>query len=195
MWLETERLLIRDFTQQDIEALYELKYDAQVLEYIPDFFERDVTKERIGEYIRSFEKMEMEKDITQWRIYAICNKQSGEVMGSLSLKENHMLQEYQLGWQMLSRYTKRGYASEAAHMFAEYFCEKNNLNYLIAVMADDNPASYRTAVKSGFRLLEKRTIFDNSEQQYHDDYYYFRYYYSKCTWKEKFYGDVSYHGR
>ena len=59
----------------------------------------------------------------------------------------------------------------------------------------DNPASYRCALKAGFRLFEKRTVYDYSLGRYADDYYYFRRYFSKRTRVKKFYGDVPYYGR
>ena len=68
------------------------------------------------------------------------------------------------------------------------------VDYLIAVMDVDNPASRRTAEKSGFRLFEKRTVYDYSLNRYADDYFYFRRYASFCTLKERFYGDAPYYG-
>ena len=59
----------------------------------------------------------------------------------------------------------------------------------------DNPASYRTAEKSGFRLFEKRTVYDYYYNRYCDDYYYFRRYWSGCTLTDRYYGDSPYEGR
>ncbi len=69
------------------------------------------------------------------------------------------------------------------------------VDYLIVTMDMDNPASYRTAEKSGFKPFEKRTVYDYSYNRCCDDYYYFRRYYSKCTLTDKFYGDSPYTGR
>lgn len=195
MRIETKRLILRDFAEMDADALFELKYDPQVVEYIPDFLERDVTREQIPAYIEKFRALEAAGETESWRIYAIELKQTGEVVGSLSFGENSLLHEYGLGWQMLSRHTKNGYASEAVEAFAEHFCARNGVDYLIAVMDTDNPASYRTAEKSGFRLFEKRTVFDWSYNRYGDDYYYLRRYVSSSALSEKFYGDVPYEGR
>ena len=106
-----------------------------------------------------------------------------------------LLHEYDLGWMMISSYTGKGYASEAAEAFAEYFCRTHNVDYLTAVMDVDNPASRRTAEKSGFRLFEKRTVYDYHYNRYCDDYYYFRRYWSGCTLKDRYYGDSPYSGR
>ena len=114
---------------------------------------------------------------------------------SYATQVEDLLREYELGWMMLAEHGRNGYASEAAEAFAEYICEKLALEYLIVVMDVDNPASYGCAQKAGFRLFEKRTVYDYSIGRYADDYYYFRRYFSKCTRENKFYGDVPYYGR
>ena len=48
---------------------------------------------------------------------------------------------------MLKKHTRKGYASEAAQAYAEYFCAAYGVDYLIVVMDVDNPVSYRTAEK------------------------------------------------
>ena len=195
MNIETNNLIIRNFTEQDIDALYNIKYDKWVMEFIPTYLERDVTKEKIKEYITNFNLYEDAQNYKSKRKYAIENKKTNEVMGSISFGMNDLLHEYELGWQMIEQYCKKGYASEAAVAFSEYFCENNNVDYLIAVMDVDNPASYRTALKSGFKLFEKRTVYDYTYNRYCDDYYYFRRYYSKTSLTNQFYGDTVYDGR
>ena len=195
MNIETNNLIIRYFTEQDIDALYNIKYDKWVMEFIPTYLERNVTKEKIKEYITLFNLYEDTQNYKSKRKYAIENKKTNEVMGSISFGMNDLLHEYELGWQMIEQYCKKGYASEAAVAFSEYFCENNNVDYLIAVMDVDNPASYRTALKSGFKLFEKRTVYDYTYNRYCDDYYYFRRYYSKTSLTNQFYGDTVYDGR
>lgn len=195
MYIKTKRLIIRSFKESDAEVLYKIKNDSQVLKYIPDFLKRNVQPDEISGFIQKFNYVENEGDINTWRCYAIENKQTGEIMGCLSFGKAELLFEYELGWEMLGCYTKNGYASEAAEAFSEYFCETYGVDYLIVVMDVDNPASYRTAEKSGFKLFEKRTVYDCSCSRYFDDYYYFRRYYSKCMLTEKYYGDSPYDGR
>ena len=148
MIIESKNLIVRNFTEQDVDVLYNIKYDKWVMEYIPTYLERNVTKEKIKEYISKFDQ-----------------------------------------------YCRKGYGSEAAAAFAERFCEVNGVDYLIAVMDVDNPASYNTALRSGFKLFEKRTVYDYTYNRYCDDYYYFRRYYSKSLVTNKFYGDTIYDGR
>ena len=174
MRIETERLIVRSFREEDADALYRIKTDPQVMEFCPDFLEVDGSPEDMPGWIRRFRRYEEEGDMDAWRCYAFENRETGEVVGCLSFCRQNMLHEYDLGWMMIGAYTGRGYAYEAAEAFAETFCREHGVDYLTVVMDVDNPASRRTAEKSGFRLFEKRTVYDYHYNRYCDDYYYFR---------------------
>ena len=166
MFIETGRLVVRTFREEDVLALYQIAYDPDVLEYCPDLLKRDVTEAEVLEFIQDFIRMDDENDIDTWRAYAIENRETGEVMGCVTFSKNSMLNEYEIGWMMLKRYTKKGYASEAAQAYAEYFCAAYGVEYLIVVMDVDNPASYKAAEKCGFKLFEKRTVYDYHYNRY-----------------------------
>ena len=195
MFIETERLIVRTFCADDVSVLYQIAYDPDVLEYCPDLLKRNVTEVEVLEFIQDFIRIDAENDIDTWRCYAIENRESSEVMGCVTFGKNNMLNEYEIGWMMLKKHTKKGYASEAAQAYAEYFCATYGVDYLIVVMDVDNPASYKVAEKCGFKLFEKRTVYDYSLNRYSDDYYYFRRYFANCTKRERFYGDAPYTGR
>ena len=195
MKIETERLIVRSFREEDADALYRIRTDPHVTKFCPDFLDVDAKREDMNSYIRTFQRIEDAGDIDTWRCYAIENKETGEVTGAITFGKQNMLHEYDLGWMMISGHTGKGYASEAAAAFAEDFCRTHGIDYLTAVMDVDNTASRRTAEKSGFRLFEKRTVYDYSCNRYADDYFYFRRYWSGCTLKDRFYGDSPYYGR
>ncbi|MBO4932561.1 MAG: GNAT family N-acetyltransferase [Clostridia bacterium] len=195
MYIETDRLIVRTFRETDTDALYRIKTDPQVMYYCPDLLDVEVQPTDIVNYIRTFRNMEENGDRDTWRCYAIEHRQTGKVVGCLTFGKSEMLHEYELGWMMLGEHTGNGYAAEAAEAFAEEFCRTNVIDYLIVVMDVDNPASRRTAEKSGFKLFEKRTVYDYFYNRYCDDYYYFRRYWSGCTLTDKFYGDTPYTGR
>ena len=195
MVITTERLIVRTLREEDADALYKIKTDPQVMEYCPDFLDIDAKREDMQTYIRFFRRLEETGNTDMWRCYAIEDRKTGEVMGVLTFCKQKMLHEYDLGWMMIGAYTGKGYASEAAEAFAEDFCRTHGVDYLTAVMDVNNPASRRTAEKSGFRLFEKRTVYDYHYNRYCDDYYYFRRYWSGCTLKERYYGDSPYNGR
>ena len=195
MRIETERLIVRTFCEDDADALYQIKTDPQVLEFDPTLLKRDAAKDEMITYIRDFIRMEDEGDRDTWRCYAIEEKASGTVVGCLTFSLYQILQEYEMGWMMRGEYTKKGYASEAAAAFSNEVLVKYGIDYMIVFMDTDNPASYRTAEKSGFKLFEKRTVYDYHYNRYCDDYYYFRKYSPVSKMTERFYGDKPYDGR
>ena len=195
MRIETARLIVRPFRPEDADALYRIKTDPQVMEFCPDFLDIDITLADMPDWICRFRQYEEDGDIDSWRCYAIESRETGTVVGALTFSKQKMLHEYELGWMMIGEHTGSGYASEAAAAFAEDFCRTHGIDYLIAVMDPDNPASRRTAEKSGFRLFEKRTVYDDHCHRYCDDYFYFRRYWSGCALKDRYYGDSPYYGR
>lgn len=214
MLIETENLIIRDFELQDAEALLEIKNDKQVLEYDPTFIKRDATIEDAKETITEYQKRKEAKDYVSGYKFAITLNSTGAVIGAVTLSELEYLYEMQIGWMMISKYTGKGYASEAGAAVSDYLLEILNLEYMSVVMDVDNPASFRTAQKSGFKLFEKRVPYDYYYRQCNDEdfhavdnhfsqkqsqigscYYYFRKFNKNSKLLHRFYGDTQYNGR
>ena len=51
MMIETERLIVRPFREEDADALYRIKTDPQVTECCPDFLDVDA---KTGRYARLY---------------------------------------------------------------------------------------------------------------------------------------------
>ncbi|MNI55024.1 Acetyltransferase (GNAT) family protein [compost metagenome] len=166
MFIETNRLIIRDLIEQDAEALLEIKYDKQVMKYHPAFFGENATIDFIKVVIAFFQSIKErgviydEKYPERGCLSAVCLKDSGVVIGVITFNQHTHVNEWHIGWYFLSRYTGQGYASEAGAAASDYFLEAISLDYISADVRDDNPASFRTAQKSGFKLIEKRIGFD-----------------------------------
>ena len=84
MIIETERLIIRSFREEDADALYRIKTDSQVMIYCPDFLDVDAKQVDMLDYIHIFRKIEEDGDTDTWRCYAIENRKTSEVMGALT---------------------------------------------------------------------------------------------------------------
>ena len=214
MLVETKRLIIRDFAEQDAGALYEIKYDEQILKYNPTFIKRDATMADIKEMIAFWQSVKQNEIYEKGIHYAICLKDSGTVIGAITVNSLDYLYELQIGWMMNGKYIGKGYASEAGAAASDYLLETLSLNYISVVMDTDNPASFRTAQKSGFKLFEKRVAYDyyyskvnvedfNAVGEYFavnqsragSNYYYFRKFNKNSKTTCRFYGDTTYDGR
>ena len=214
MLVETKRLIIRDFTEQDVEALYEIKYDEQVLKYDPTFIKCDATMDDIRETIAFWQNVKQNEIYEKGIHYAICMKDCGAVVGAVTVNSLDYLYELQMGWMMNGKYTGKGYASEAGAAASDYLLDTLSLDYISVVMDTDNPASFRTAQKSGFKLFEKRVVYDYyyskvnvedftavgeyfaaNQSQAGSNYYYFRKFNKNSKTTCRFYGDTTYDGR
>ncbi|MEK3982684.1 GNAT family N-acetyltransferase [Paenibacillus sp. FSL K6-3166] len=168
MYIETKRLILRDLIEQDTEALFEMKNDEQVMKH--PFFQGDVSIDFIKIMLAFFQSVKDKGLIIddqhpeRGNLFAICLKYSGDVIGVISVHPSKISYEVHMGWYMKSLYTKMGYASEAGAAASDYLLEALSLEYITASVALDNPASFRTAQKSGFRLFEK-----GAGDYYHDN--------------------------
>jgi len=215
LYLETERLIVRDLIPDDEHHLFEIKNDTQVMEYIPDYIKMNATLDDIRAHMSR--SMAAASPFEYNKEYMMVLKSTGEVIGAIDSSRLEYLYELQLGWQVMGRFTRNGYASEAAAAVSDFLLKELSLDYMAVVMDTDNPASFRVAVKSGFRLFETRAPFDwhysgldgidptnyEAVRAYTmkkaacvgSNYFYFRKFNSKSTEKAKFYGDVKYEGR
>jgi ribosomal-protein-alanine N-acetyltransferase len=214
MNIETNRLIIRDLMEEDAQAIYDIKYDNEIQLYIPDYIKNGATLEDIRETISYCISVKDTGNFEKEVLYAIVLKSTGTIIGTITVSKLTFLYETQIGWQIRSEYTKNGYASEAGKAVSDEILNKSNIDYLVVVMNIDNPASFRTAVKSGFKFFEKRIGYDyfygnidttdfkalskymeTKQNSIESPYFYFRKFSPKSQIVAQFYGDVKYEGR
>lgn len=139
MYIETKRLILRELVEQEAEVLLEITNDKQVKKYHPTFFENstiDFIKTAISYFQSNAEKGV--KNPEHGFLSAVCLKDSGEVIGVITLNyKKEPPYEWHIGWYFLSRYTGKGYASEAGSAASDYFLEYLSLDYISAGLRVD----------------------------------------------------------
>ncbi len=104
----TERLVIRRFTPDDWQDLYEYLSDEEVVAFEPyDVY----TEEGAKEEAKNRESNEC--------FYAVCLKDSGKVIGNLYFNKGNF-DTWEIGWVFNRSYQKNGYATESAKALVEY---------------------------------------------------------------------------
>lgn len=105
--LMTERLIIRRFTPEDWQDLYEYLSNQRVVFYEPyDVFSEDACKQ---------EAINRTNNESFW---AVCLK-NGKMIGNLYL-EKQEYDTYELGYVFNERYQNNGYATESAKALIHY---------------------------------------------------------------------------
>ena len=144
--LETDRLILRQVTQDDANSLLKYLSDKDVMKYVglEPFKSIDDALDEISWYKSMFEK----RTGIRW---GITLKDQGEVIGScgfLNLVSQHYRSE--IGVELSREHWGKGIASEAFEAVIRYGFEQMNLQRIEALIEPPNIPSQKLAERQGF---------------------------------------------
>ncbi len=149
--IETERLLIRPQTPEDLDGLFAILGDAETLSYYPAPFTRAQVEEQwIGRSTDLFATRGLGHR-------ALVRKDDGFFVGQCGflVPQIHGKEEVEVGWHVHRSLWGRGYAPEAAAALRDQAFEQLRLDHLISLIRPENVASWRVAEKIGMKPREK----------------------------------------
>jgi RimJ/RimL family protein N-acetyltransferase len=157
--LETERLVLRDWTPDDAAEMFEICRDAEVMRYIGTG-KPYKTIEEAEKFLHWAVAYQKENDFCRW---AVVEKASGKIVGSCGFAYPHATPEPELGYLFGRDVWGKGFATEAARAALDYGFEKLGFREIIAITDLENTASQRVLEKIGFaqRGVEKIDGEDN----------------------------------
>lgn len=151
--IETERLRLRPFREDDAEAYRPLVTDPAIVRYAggpgPD------TLEGVREIIRNAPLADYAR--YGYGRFAVEWKASAQLIGFSGLKFLPEFNETELGYRLLTDFWGKGIATEAGRASLDFARETLRLPQVISVIHPDNHASKRVVDKLGFRLDGRRT--------------------------------------
>ncbi len=145
--LETERLFIRHLTQNDAEFILELLNEPGFIRNIADRGVRTI--EDAQAYIQNGPVTSYAKN--GFGLFAVELKATGVPIGMCGPIRRDVLPDVDIGYALLERYWKKGYAHEAAAAVLAYGYEVIGLKRIVAITALDNNASARVLEKIGLQ--------------------------------------------
>lgn len=155
--LETDRLLLRQWRDDDVELFARLNADPAVMEHYPATLTRQQTEaatERISETFRD----------RGFGLMVVELKQTGEFMGFVGLQvpsfDAHFMPCVEVGWRLEKRFWGQGYAPEAARKVMRDGYERVGLDEIVAMTTTTNTNSMRVMEKLGM-VRDVREDFDN----------------------------------
>ena len=156
MRLETERLILRDFVEEDWQRAYEYESDPRYLRYY-EWTER--TLESVKEFIGWFLAHQTQNPRFKFQL-AIVPKSDNLLIGSCGVRMDHVgAVEASIGYELDPNYWNRGYATEAAHAMMDFGFQRFGVHRIWATCIADNLASAHVLEKLGMqregRLREK----------------------------------------
>ncbi|UOQ45501.1 GNAT family N-acetyltransferase [Halobacillus salinarum] len=152
---ETDRLILRERTLEDIEQCMEMDQDPEVVKYIPEIMEVLHGPKPNLEKHKGFVIKRLEADYPDGLGYwTIESKEHGRrFMGwILLIPADGIGPEVEIGWRLKRIYWGKGYATEAAKTIVDHAFDTVGLAKVIADIHYLNQGSIRVAEKLGFRL-------------------------------------------
>lgn len=131
--LETERLILRRFTEADIPAMYTLFSDEDVNRYLPFFPVKNLAEAREFYEKRFAPVYEQERGYS----YAICLKTDDVPIGYIVLK---MDDAHEFGFCLRKEFWNQGVTTEAGHALIEQ-AKRDGIPFVTATHDANNPAS------------------------------------------------------
>ena len=154
--IQTPRLLLRRWHDDDLAPMAEINADPQVMRWIGDGSVRDL--ERTAEDI---ERWEEEWDEEGFGLFAVELLASGELAGFTGLSVPEFLPAVwpavAISWRFGSQFWGQGYASEAAHATLEFALQDRGLDRVVSIVRAGDNASESVIRKLGM-VLERETV-------------------------------------
>ena len=157
MWLETQRLILREFQLEDLSQLALILANPQVMKFSPTgSLSVEQTRIKLNSFIASYKRYGFGKCAI---ILKECNKLIGYCGIAVELVDN--VYEPEIGYRLASEFWGRGLATEAANSTIQYGFGQLKLPYILGIVEPANTASVRVLEKLGMRY-ERKTIFYSS---------------------------------
>lgn len=144
--ITTDRLIIRHWRDDDLDAFHLLNSDERVMRYFP--FRRSRTES--AETIARFRKIVADEGLG-WA--AVTLRDNGEIVGLSGLANVHFEAKFtpsvEIGWRLLPDHWGKGYASEAARALVAHGFQDLGLTDIVAFAVPANSASFAVMNRIG----------------------------------------------
>ena len=152
--LETERLIHRKFTMDDLDKLIELRSDSEVNKYLGGtrMQNPEAIATRLQFYIDCYDKFGFGSTAMIW-------KETGEMIGWGGLMPLEDTGEIEVGYGMIKEFWGKGVGLETALGWLDYGFNQAGLERIVAIAQPENVGSWRIMEKCGMR-------YENTETHY-----------------------------
>ena len=146
--LETERLILRKFTIEDVNDYFESASDPDVIRFLR--WGPHPNKDYTLQYLQRVLKDYSQGEDGPWGIEL---KTIKKVIGSIHIMRlDTRHQKAEIGFVLTKAYWKNGYMTEALDRVLEYSFTELSLNRIEALCIPDNQAAIRVVKKAGMQM-------------------------------------------
>ena len=155
MIIETERLFLREMTENDFDALYKVLADSDIMQHYPYTFDEARVRKWIQRNIERYQ-------IYGFGLWAVCLKETGEMIGDCGLTMQLINGQIkpEIGYHIRADKQRNGYAREAAIAVRDWTFHNTPFHIVYSYMKATNEPSVKTALAYGCKLVD---VFQDDE--------------------------------
>ena len=148
--IETERLILRNYTPEDFDALFEIMSDSETMQHYPSPFDEERTRNWIKWNLENYKKY-------GFGLWAVTLKETGEFIGDCGITIQNIDGELlpEIGYHINKKYWRKGFAKEAAKACRDWFFINTKYDAIYSYMKYTNVASYKTAITNGMKKVKE----------------------------------------
>ena len=151
--LETARLILRPFEEQDYPLILKISSDPDTVKYLFHWGHPGITPEADAHRFLSHALNEWARTPVRVREYCIVLKETGETLGEGSVEYwGDDGKTAELGWILTPEYRGKGYVTEAGRELIRYAFEEMQVDTVIAHCDTRNAPSYRVMERLNMHL-------------------------------------------
>lgn len=144
--LETERLVLRRLTPDDVDDMFALRSDPEVMQYVPRPIAK--TPQDAMDHISMIDQRIIDNEGINWAITVKGNPKFIGIIGHYRIKPEHYRAE--IGYMLLPGCQGKGYISEAISTVVGYGFDEMKLHSIEAIINPENLASAQVLKKNNF---------------------------------------------
>jgi RimJ/RimL family protein N-acetyltransferase len=161
MELETERLTLRMFREDDFERYSTICADIEVMRYLGDG--KTLTR---AEAWRQMAMIIGHWQLRGYGIWAVEERESKDFVGRIGFFNPEGWAGFELGWVLGREYWGKGYATEGARRALDHAFTEMNRDHVISLIHPDNRGSIRVAERIGEELEGRTELFGHEVLMY-----------------------------
>lgn len=152
MVIETERLFLREMTEDDFHSLYKILADSNIMQHYPYIFDEGRVRNWIVRNIERYKTF-------GFGLWAVCLKETEELIGDCGLTMQLINGQIkpEIGYHIRADMQRKGYAKEAAIAVRDWTFMNTPFNIVYSYMKYTNEASAKTAVSYGCTQVDEFT--------------------------------------
>lgn len=157
--LETERLLMRPLVESDVDEIFAMRSDEDIMRFIRE-------PQRRSESLDWIKLVSDRWSSEKLGFCAVIEKETNKFLGWCGVWRLLETDEMEIGYAIEKGNWGKGFATEAAEKFMQYAFEDLKTEKLVAVARPENTASRRVMEKLGMQFVKTGKFYNQTLVQY-----------------------------